>query len=125
MKTYKTWEVLKAVTENNKLTFAREDGQTVKVEKLDDGIYFVWEPGRKYLSPTDIWTLVQEPVPFMEAVKAYAEGKTIRCEIDDNIAKYYPTSKLGSLGYFLKTRLGYAVTTGEILNGKWYIEDEQ
>lgn len=68
-------------------------------------------------------------VPFMEAVKAYSEGKTIRCEVvpstTNQVYEYKPDgNKIGLHGYKLSTYKGSGtpVTTKEILEGKWFIE---
>lgn len=71
-----------------------------------------------------------KPVPFMEAVKAYSEGKTIRCEVvpstTNQVYEYEPCGNGIALhGYKLSTYKGSgtAVTTKEILEGKWFIEE--
>ena len=82
-----------------------------------------WEDGKVFLITKDTfefeWELVQEPVSFMEAVKAYAEKKTIKC-----ISKYgereyhYCCTNTGMVD-----NIGSAMSPEEILHGKWYIED--
>jgi hypothetical protein len=66
---------------------------------------------------------IQQPIPFIEAVQAYAEGKTIRCETKESgIAVYIPTC-LGNVSQ-LKDRCGGTLNPYEILEGKWYIGEE-
>ena len=66
-----------------------------------------------------IFELIPQPVTFMEAVKAYAETKTIKC-----ISKYgereyhYCCTNKGMVD-----NIGSAMSPEEILHGKWYIED--
>lgn len=69
-----------------------------------------------------------QPVPFMDAVKAYSEGKKIRCEVvpsaTNQVYEYEPDgNEIGLHGYKLATCMGMCtpVTTKEILEGKWYI----
>jgi hypothetical protein len=59
-------------------------------------------------------------VPFLEAVKAYSEGKTIRCEMSGMEIQRYTPNRYGSYKC-LKSQLGATISANEILNGKWYI----
>jgi hypothetical protein len=72
-----------------------------------DGLNMFWE-----------WELLQQPIPFMEAVKAYSEGKTIRCELGGETRIYDY-----KVGYGMTNTQRYAITVGEIFNGTWYAED--
>jgi hypothetical protein len=127
MKRYKTWEMVKMLTENPDMQF----------KKVSDGLIFKCgtkisnckEVGR-YISQasgecallTDEWELVQQPIPFMEAVKAYSEGKTIRCEWEGRTNNWVSIYKNGSLYKDMKECDG-PICAKEILNGKWYVED--
>ena len=81
MKTYKTWEVIKMITENPKLKF-RTRTNCSDVFKDENG-YIVFEntdcvdgfDGN--FKGDEEWILVQEPVDFMTAVKS---GKKIKVE---------------------------------------------
>ena len=66
-----------------------------------------------------IFELIPQPVIFMEAVKAYAEKKTIKCisEYGERGYRYYRT------GNGMVDDMDSAITPEEILEGKWYIED--
>lgn len=72
------------------------------------------------------YELIPEKVDFMTAIQAYAEGKTIKCAIvsDDGI-NYIPGNSniINYFGTKLADILGNPITTKEILEGKWYIED--
>jgi hypothetical protein len=78
---------------------------------------------------TDKWTLLPEPpkpVDFLTAVKAYAEGKTIVCNIDSHDWVYSPdASKMCDYGFKLCTKDGRCpVAVGEILRGNWFIKED-
>ena len=60
------------------------------------------------------WTLVREPVPVWEAIKAFVEGKTIRCDM---------VSCGGSFCLSIKGTGGNNFSTAWLEHGKWYIED--
>lgn len=70
MKTYRTWEALKMLTENRNLKFKSSSNGILKrvhdVPKVND------YSGNKelLLYLTTDWTLVQEPVTFMEAINS-------------------------------------------------------
>jgi hypothetical protein len=76
------------------------------------------------------WELIQQSIPFMEAVKAYSEGKPVDCEICGKVWHYNPNSipKDSSLGYHLvvtnKCGTSPSITTEEILRGKWTIAED-
>lgn len=60
---------------------------------------------------------IPKPVSFMEAIKAYRENKKIYCELGPN--KY--TYEFNHNG--IRDEIGGSLTSDEIINGKWYIED--
>jgi hypothetical protein len=68
---------------------------------------------------------IAQPVPFMEAVKAYKDGKTISCKIQDAQLTYARNQdrERCHYGYKLINTLDYAVNTDEILEGIWTIEE--
>lgn len=55
-------------------------------------------------------------VSFMEAIKAYSEGNTIKNILDgnENIYKFEHSD-------YVEDKYGRGITQSEILNGKWYI----
>lgn len=132
MKKYKTWEVIKMLTENPELKFEWTKqvmpGSYIQVE---NGIV-VWS-GRNqqgnsmYTCLDDEWALVQQPVTFIQAIKAYAEGKTIRCEYispdKHNIENIYKPSGM-KISCLKDENCKMAVSDYEILNGTWYIEGD-
>lgn len=67
----------------------------------------------------------RKQVDFMTAVKAYSEGKKILCEINGLKYPYIPSDEVKSnMGYSLRdNKSGLPISTREILEGAWYIED--
>lgn len=134
MKTYKTWEAIKILTENPSLEFIRADVHTEDTNYLKLSVDTVNTPtytGKKlrYRNKWDsnqdfsdalnaIWTLVKQPVDFMTAIKAYDEGKTIICERSNLPKTIYKKNQIT-----LKDQYDRAISTYEILKGKWYIEE--
>jgi hypothetical protein len=128
MKKYKTSEAIAMLEKNQKLRFVVSD------DSLASGHKFLTVGALKRLECTTTkfslnnevfldteWELVQQPVSFMEAVKAYSEGKTIRCEIN---AEKYIYKPLGEDCYnAVKDDENIAVSAKEILEGRWYVEE--
>lgn len=129
----KTWEIVKALTENPKLKFRRiNDGLVFTTEtKIRDGqpvSYYISKliPLRSHESilVDDEWELVREPVSFMAAIQAFANGKTIRCEWDglEHETSIYKPRSFPHDDATLKDQENGSICALEILNGKWYIE---
>jgi hypothetical protein len=87
-----------------------------------EGEICIDEFSRGYISGQTEIDEIQQPIPFMEAVKAYSEGKTIRVELGEGKNKTN-TYKDGYSGGFFKDRNGYAPLNIEILEGRWYVEE--
>jgi hypothetical protein len=81
------------------------------------------------LSMSAQWTLIPpepKPVSFMDAVKAYAEGKTIRCKLKEDVTRFIAPkhkSAFSHFGYWIKGDGNTDISTGQILNGIWTVED--
>jgi hypothetical protein len=133
MKKYNTGEAIAMLAENPELRFRDDIGSVITTSKTTKKI--VWEKNATQSEEDFImynralncdnlhikWELIQQPIPFMEAVKAYSEGKTIRCELDGMRTQTYVW---GTDSGFKNIRNNYgAVAAEEILNGKWYVED--
>jgi hypothetical protein len=67
--------------------------------------------------------LIQQPVSFMEAIKASQEGKVIKVNIGARTYTYYPRDYKW-VGLIAKGTLE-GLSTYEILEGKWYIEESE
>ena len=124
---YKTWEVVKMLTENPELVFVRpSDGvRTMLGDKIHAG-----EIIGKYLKQTDgesirlsdEWELVPRPASFMAAVKAYSEGKTIDVQHGVIHRTYTPKMFGGSVQNLLRDQNGLCIGQEEILHGEWFIK---
>ena len=68
---------------------------------------------------------IQQPVSFMEAIESYSKGKIIKSteEIDGQIFThiYVPDG----IADCIEDDSRCAMTSREILNGKWYIEESE
>jgi len=62
-----------------------------------------------------------KPVPFMEAVEAYSEGKTIEVQHGVIRRTYTPKRIGGDVQNILRDQNGLCIGPEEILNGKWFI----
>jgi len=64
------------------------------------------------------WKEVKKPVSFLEAIKAFNEGRTIYCKYRD-IVSYFRSKPFKGLMDDNKN----PIASYEILEGEWYIED--
>jgi len=119
IKTYELEEAIKMLAVNPKLKFETalllHDSAFIESECTTtlqiQGDFIAAVPyGIPYISK---WTLVEQPVTFMEAAYAFSEGKNVRCEYKETGVLFTPTSSR-----FM------SLTTDAILKAKWYIENE-
>jgi len=111
MKIYKLEEIVKMVRENPNLEIeGREPGE----EKFAPHFFT-----KDFINKE--FRIVQQEVPFLEAAKAYDEGKTIRCELN-GVKNIYDGSKAT---IEIKDQGMRAISSGEILIGKWFVEDAE
>lgn len=66
---------------------------------------------------------IPQPVPFMEAVKAYSEGKTVECHLGAYVTIYSRECRHCLKGYAMRSKSGQTLTDEEILNGIWTIKE--
>ena len=122
MKKYKTWEMVKLLSENPDKVFKLEDGLRIYSYKgtisctnaspifMEVHIYDEWEEVLKY-------------VTWQEALEAKAvSGRSIRCEITDPDGKINSYIYLGDSFTFMAND-GYALDSDSITKGIWYILD--
>jgi hypothetical protein len=103
MKKYSTSEAIAMLEKNPKLRFKTCIGNIIA--KKDNGD-IVWEANSCAREENE-WELIQQPVPFMEAVKAYSEGKKVEVEKDGTRYDWHGVIHLPSLP-----------------RTKWYIKEE-
>lgn len=136
MKTFKTSEMIAMLEGNPKLKFQAIDGnrspkvQTVSITEESMG-YLAWDyRGISQFAINEnalkaIWILIKpEPkeVTFMDAIKAFDEGKTIYCKTEGAGEIQY--KRIDGYGEYqsMEDDDGDSITQTEILEGKWYIE---
>jgi hypothetical protein len=135
MRKYKTGEAIAMLENNPEAKFKRGNlilylGQFEHFHVKQPCGVNSWECVDGLIKPSDEWELIQQAIPFMEAVKAYSEGKPVDCEICGKVWHYNPNSipKDSSLGYHLvvtnKCGTSPSITTEEILRGKWTIAED-
>lgn len=129
MKTYETWEVIKALSENPKLKFKTDSqgygyGHEVCLW-IDKGGDLVADEVIKQDHPTTCerwlkatWQLVSTPVTWQEAIQAWSEGKTVRCEREGKLTCEYSQGRNK-----LTDQYGWGPEKDEFLTGTWFIED--
>jgi len=130
MKTYKTWELLKmaeSYSSNDKTTAKRpnyinKSGKTVMIGEaigLENGKGLFTVTGFMYKENfiNEEWTLVQQPVTFLEAIKAFDEGKTVRHDGEFPHTYKYDDGDV-------RDENGNCISSDEVLNCKWFIEED-
>ena len=86
----------------------------------------VWDSGYQFLRLHHDWEEIKKPVDFMTAIQAYDNGRTIYVLHGTNgeyKETFTPKINATDWGYAVQQQQGYAVDSGLILSGKWYIED--
>lgn len=134
MKTYKTWEVIKMLSENPKLKFKKHSpGNSIVLGAQVIGFSsflklcrtdFTDKTLNNNIRLDEEWTLIQEPVDFMTAVRS---GKKIK--VEHILASHLDiTKKYLTLKNLLDT-LCYSYPSDAICDilteGKFYIEEQE
>lgn len=137
MKTYKTWEVIKILTENPKLEFEIINSQPSKNKgKLfvsrTGYLRIVWDINSDLkgidgnITLNDKWILIQQPTSFVKVLKSEKRVK-VEHEIMLGLIPLEPRLKdyerFSMLMMFLSKHLASDKLKEVILNGKWYIEE--
>jgi hypothetical protein len=129
----KTWEMIKMLEENPKLKF--KNIRFMNGDKIENFLsigcygYFTAKVFRNgelmdetkpsfgffgNFKPDDDWQLVRTPVTWQEALQAWVDGKTVKCE--------YPGKHGGLIiSTFCSTCRG--PNREALITGTWYIED--
>ena len=121
MKTYKTWEVIKMLTENSKLNFTNGKGVNLNIGEFGflEGKFNDCEGLNGNINLENKWTLVQEPVTYAEAIAAWADEKKVRCVHGGRLFIYN-----GFKHQSMVDQKGVSITKGAIKYGKWFIEED-
>ena len=129
MKTYETWEVIKALSENPKLKFKTDSqgygyGHEVCLW-IDKGGNFVADEVIKQDHPTTCerwlkatWQLVRTPVTWQEAIQAWADGKAVKC-----IFKHQSGEFLFNAFHAKSNPMSTPLSRDMIKAGVWFVED--
>lgn len=145
MKRYKTWEVIKMLSENPKLQFKNEDGHIITTEKVES--HFLKYSNNKTeininnnLKLEAKWELIQESVTFEEVLNSDKECRVeheilndLRKEycLDEDFDAQYLIEELNILEVFLPftdcmyhlANLLNEIQLKEVIkNGRWYLE---
>jgi hypothetical protein len=123
----KTWEMLKELTENPTKKFkSLTSGEVWKLEGTYMRNFSCSGVSADRLHIDDEWEEIPQEVPFLEAVKSFCEGKTVRCEwyrfsnSHEIVSEIYkPDCNKATI---FKSNKGEAVCAKEILEGEWFIE---
>jgi len=122
----KTWEVVKALTENPEITFVRPSdgvrtmlGDKIRAGKIT-GKYLKQTDGESVMLSDD-WELVPQPVSFMEAVEAKYKGKEIEYRFKDKQGETIThTFKAGRS--MLVSDNGWVLDIEALFEGEWFIK---
>jgi hypothetical protein len=108
------------------------EGKAVSLMPCKDGMRnpdeLYWSSGEAFVFNKATlgyqWTLIPpepQPIPFLDAVKAYAEGKTVECEHKEFGKRSY--TRQNKICQHFKDDCDQSVTAQEILEGKWTIKE--
>ncbi len=122
----KTWEMIKELTENPEKKFRIKNGERetyVTMRKGDGCNVIIWQgeyqSGQKFAvtDGKEEWEEVKQPVPWQEAIEAWANGHTVECHLNNYEIKYK--------GDYLAGQNLNVMRKSEILTGTWYILDRE
>lgn len=130
MKTYKTWEVIKMITENPNLKFKNKNSDTryTKIIKCSKNGYIAMDNTSRNnqiignIMFNEEWMLIQEPVSFIEAIES---GKKIK--VEHELTKCLCISEdyysVHNILYILGSVLKDINIRAVLREGKFYIEE--
>lgn len=129
MAEYTLGQVIDKLGRNRNLKFKHVAEEPYRIDKgaviaLDKEGYIVNQEGEPILSNFSLgskFRLVNEPVSFTEAIKAFIEEKIIYCELKGNKCRYIPLED--DIFHPLWDKNQNTITAEEILHGKWFIEE--
>ena len=118
----KTWEMIKELTENPHKRFKDKRGHEVFVDKDN---FIRLEAGRvstdlfRKSIEDESWQEIKQSVTWQEAIQAWMGGKSITCEIEDNISK---TKFEFTNDIYLTNTRSTPISLGMLQRGQWYID---
>lgn len=117
MKKYTFIEAVKKLEENTRLVLSNVNDPEIKLKINADGWITDGVGDYSYVNLNTEWYIDNPPVDFIEAVRAYRNGKPIYCT--DGFSKYtYEPQK-----NVLEDKDGIGLSPNEILNYKWFIKE--
>jgi hypothetical protein len=117
LKKYTFIEAVKKIKENTRLVLSNVNDPERKLKINAEGWITDGSGDYSYVNLNTEWYIENPPVDFIEAVKAYREGKTIYCT--DGFCKYAYEPKKNAL----EDTSGVGLSADEILNYKWFLKE--
>jgi len=129
MQEYTLKQIIDKLERNSNLKFQFVSEESYRTDEgaviaLDGDGRIVNQEGEPILSNFSLgskFRLVNEPVSFTEAIKAFIEEKIIYCELKGNKCRYIPLED--DIFHPLWDKNQNTITAEEILHGKWFIEE--
>ena len=114
------------VNENGEI----EDTKAILISGIDDSAnkILAWNGYRNCpltICDTNLqskFIVVEKPVSFIEAIKAYTKGRDIMCEHNGGCSIYRNKYCEDNCVNILNDDYGDGISAEEILNGEWYID---
>lgn len=114
------------VNENGEI----EDTKAILISGIDDSAnkILAWNGCRNYpliICDTNLqskFIVVEKPVSFIEAIKAYTNGRDIMCELEGSHIIYKNEFCEDNCVNILHDNYRSGISAEEILNGEWYID---
>lgn len=130
----KTWEVIKALTENPKLRFRNNSHSYVQINNEDGSIVWSNKDGSSVGPNLDRfilysngpccdnlhieWEIVHQEVTWQEAIQAWVDGKEVYFTLNGSVQLY-----LDDGSQYLRTLAGCkTISKDEISKGNWFIK---
>lgn len=124
----KLWEAIREIEKDRRKVFESDvEGYTV-LKATNSGVSLRFEDvthneNSALISLNRDWHEVKKPVPWQEAIEAWANHKRVRCEIDGHVWTY--DWNVAEKSEMVAIEDGFGISPLEIKNGKWFIEEEK
>ena len=129
MKTYKTWEMIKELTEHPEKQFNLIENKANMVGFDKETRQLAWEQGSKFeifnSTLKQDWEEIKKPLTFMEMLEKVEENPYCKVSVEHKeiLRKHITGESLKDLLDKLERRFTNAVMAIMLLEGKFYIED--